>query len=384
MIESFKYTILRLVRNRSNLFWILLFPIILGTLFKVAFSNLGAAENFEPIPVAIVISEETDNITRETFCTIADGLSEKGDSQMLESTYCTKEEAMKMLEAKEIDGILFLNGNLQLTISANMNNKQMNQSILSSFVNQYNIDSMIFKDTAAGRPENLPYIISQMFDSYSCREEVNYAYHDSDSYTQYFYNLIGMACLFTAMGGVSVALDNQGNLSTRAARKNVSPTSKGITIAAEIFTHAIVEFLLNLLGFLFIVFVLRIDMTTRIGLAVLSIFIATLTGISLGFFIGSFGKKSENFKISAVFIIVLPCCFFSGLMMGNMRMIVENHAPWFNRINPAALISDSFYSLTAYESLSRYFQNIGTLLLLALLFSIGGILLTRRNRYASL
>jgi hypothetical protein len=45
-MAQIKYPLLRLVRNKSNIFWILLFPIILGCLFKIAFSNLGNAESF--------------------------------------------------------------------------------------------------------------------------------------------------------------------------------------------------------------------------------------------------------------------------------------------------------------------------------------------------
>ena len=38
--------------------------------------------------------------------------------------------------------------------------------------------------------------------------------------------------------------------------------------------------------------------------------------------------------------------------MGNMRVVVEKHAPIINRINPAALISDSFYTLNNYDSMN--------------------------------
>lgn len=381
MILSIKYTIIQLIRNRANLFWILIFPIALGTLFKVAFSNISETEKFKPIPVAIVCSEGT---AKETFCAIADELSKDGDDQMLISTYCTEKEAMTLLENKEIDGILYVDDDVRLTISANMSNTQINQSILSTFVDQYNINAAIFTDTAANHPDHLPALTAQMSQNINCREEISYAYHDSDTYDQYFYNLIAMACLFTACGGIYIALNNQGNLSALAARKNISATPKGVTILTELFSYTLVEFILNLLGFVFLIAVLRVELTTRLGLAILAILISTLTGISLGFFIGAIGKQSENTKTGFAFLLVMPCCFFSGLMMGDMRMIVEKYAPWFNHINPAALISDSFYSLTAYESLTRYRTNILTLLGISAFLIIGGILLTRRKQYASL
>lgn len=384
MIFSIKYTILRLVRNRSNLFWILCFPIVLGTLFKAAFSNLDTADQFQPIPVAVVGVEASDDIHVQTFRETIDTLSKKGDDQMLDVTICDKKKAMKLLEEKKIDGILTCDENIRLTISANMKNSQTNQSILKAFVDQYNIDEAILTDTAIHRPEQMPQMITKMTENISYREEVNYAYHDTGSYTQYFYNLIAMACLYTAIGGVVVTLENQGNLTTIAARKNVSASKKGVSIAGELIATIFVEFILNLLGFLFIIYILKIDMNFRMGLTILAILVSTMTGITLGFFIGSIGKKSQDFKIGMVFAVVMPCCFLSGLMVGNMRMIVEHHAPWFNYVNPAALISDCFYSLTAYESLNRYYTNLLTLCAFTVIFTLGGIILTRRNRYASL
>ena len=108
---------LRLIRNKSNLFWILLFPILLGCMFKVAFSNIGKTESFQPIPVAIVC-EDTKNA--DTFRTIADELGKEGKDQMLSVTYCEEEKALKLLEEKEIDGILYAGDTVKLTISANM------------------------------------------------------------------------------------------------------------------------------------------------------------------------------------------------------------------------------------------------------------------------
>ena len=66
-------------------------------------------------------------------------------------------------------------------------------------------------------------------------------------------------------------------------------------------------------------------MTARLPYALLAIFVSTMTGICLGFFLGTIGPKSEGAKIGMMFAVIMPCCFFSGLMMGNMRIIVEQY-----------------------------------------------------------
>ena len=70
--------------------------------------------------------------------------------------------------------------------------------------------------------------------------------------------------------------------------------------------------------------------------------------------------------------------------MGDLKIIIENNFPWFNRINPAALISDMFYCLNVYNDYSMYAQKAITLLILSAIFITGGFLLTRRKKYASL
>jgi ABC-2 type transport system permease protein len=371
---------LRLMRNKTNIFWILLFPIMLGCMFKVAFSNLGSSENFHAIPVAVVCDESAE---AENFRLAADELT-TGDEPMLTITYCDKDEAMQLLEDQEVIGILDVGSSLALTISENMSNEQTNQSILSMFVQQYNLNSQIVAETAMQHPEKLPELVASITENTGYHEEVSLSRSKGDTYTQYFYNLIAMACLYTAISGILIAVENQANMSTLAARKNIAPASKLACMIGELIANVVFEFVLNMLAFLFIVLVLRVDMTTRLPFALLTIFVSTLTSISLGLFLGIIGPKTEGGKIGMMFAIVMPCCFLSGLMAGNMRIIVEQHAPIINRINPAALISDCFYSLATYESMARYTRDIVTLLVFSVVFCLAGFLVIRRRKYASL
>jgi ABC-2 type transport system permease protein len=71
-------------------------------------------------------------------------------------------------------------------------------------------------------------------------------------------------------------------------------------------------------------------------------------------------------------------------MLGNMKTVIEQNATIINKINPAALISDLFYCLNIYDDYKRYTEKFVTLLILSVIFTIGGFLLTRRKKYASL
>ena len=55
--HNFKYTFKVLMRNRMLLFWTFVFPLVLGTMFKLAFSNIENSEKLNVIPIAIVDNE---------------------------------------------------------------------------------------------------------------------------------------------------------------------------------------------------------------------------------------------------------------------------------------------------------------------------------------
>ena len=43
--HNFKYSLKILLKNKSLIFWTFAFPILLGTLFNMAFSNIEKSEN---------------------------------------------------------------------------------------------------------------------------------------------------------------------------------------------------------------------------------------------------------------------------------------------------------------------------------------------------
>ena len=380
-MTNFKYALLRLMRNKANLFWILVFPIVLGCFFKIAFSNITASESFHTIPVAVV---EGDNADATAFHTMIEQLSGDSEDAMLSATFCDDKKARTLLEKGKVDGIFYTTDTVELAVNSDLSDASINQSILQSLLTQYYLNRDLIVQILTTNPGNIESLVDSIGQSVDTRKEVSLTRNNTDTYDQYFYNLIAMACLYTAMGGINLAINNSANLSSLAARKTIAPAKRAALIGTELLAIILFESLLNMVSFLFIVTVLGVHMTTHLGLALLTILISTTFSITFGMFLGCVGPKSEGGKTGLMFAVVMPLCFLSGLMMGTMRMVVEKYAPFFNRINPAALISDSFYALNNYDTLTRYTGNILTLLLMTVLFLIISILVTRRKTYASL
>ena len=380
-MTNFKYALLRLMRNKANLFWILVFPIVLGCFFKIAFSNITASESFHTIPVAVVEGNSAD---ATAFHTMIEQLSGDSEDAMLSATFCDDKKARTLLEKGKVDGIFYTTDTVELAVNSDLSDASINQSILQSLLTQYYLNRDLIVQILTTNPGNIESLVDSIGQSVDTRKEVSLTRNNTDTYDQYFYNLIAMACLYTAMGGINLAINNSANLSSLAARKTIAPAKRAALIGTELLAIILFESLLNMVSFLFIVTVLGVHMTTRLGLALLTILISTTFSITFGMFLGCVGPKSEGGKTGLMFAVVMPLCFLSGLMMGTMRMVVEKYAPFVNRINPAALISDSFYALNNYDTLTRYTGNILTLLLMTVLFLIISILVTRRKTYASL
>ena len=380
-MTNFKYALLRLMRNKANLFWILVFPIVLGCFFKIAFSNITASESFHTIPVAVVEGNSAD---ATAFHTMIEQLSGDSEDAMLSATFCDDKKARTLLEKGKVDGIFYTTDTVELAVNSDLSDASINQSILQSLLTQYYLNRDLIVQIITTNPGNIESLVDSIGQSVDTRKEVSLTRNNTDTYDQYFYNLIAMACLYTAMGGINLAINNSANLSSLAARKTIAPAKRAALIGTELLAIILFESLLNMVSFLFIVTVLGIHMTTHLGLALLTILISTTFSITFGMFLGCVGPKSEGGKTGLMFAVVMPLCFLSGLMMGTMRMVVEKYAPFVNRINPAALISDSFYALNNYDTLTRYTGNILTLLLMTVLFLIISILVTRRKTYASL
>ena len=106
-IHNLKYDIKTLFRNKMLIFWTFAFPIILGTFFNMAFSNIENSEKLEIINIAIVNNEEFKNnqFYKETFKTLSD---EKNEDRLFNTQYVTEEDAKELLENDKISGYMIL------------------------------------------------------------------------------------------------------------------------------------------------------------------------------------------------------------------------------------------------------------------------------------
>ena len=93
-VHNFKYSLKILFKNKGLLFWTFIFPIILGTLFNLAFSNIEKTETFNKIDVAI--TPNNNSYIKSTFKVL-----EKENVVKIQSG--NLEKSKKLLENKITD-----------------------------------------------------------------------------------------------------------------------------------------------------------------------------------------------------------------------------------------------------------------------------------------
>ena len=376
--HNFKYEIITHLRVKEVIIWLIIYPIALGSFFKAAFGDIYDNDiKFSIVKTAVVVNN-TEN--GEAFKKVAENL-ENADDAAFSFIYTDKDDALKQLKDEDVRGIITVDDQLSLTVSSN----SLKSTMLETLVEKYNLNAKIITDTAKNDPSKTEAVVKALSEEISTVKAEALSDGNTNMYDQYFFNLLAMVALFGTITGLHIAVQNQGNLSALGARKCVSPTPKSRSLIASLCGTYVIQSICMVISLTFIITVLRVDMGNRIPLVYMTAILAGIVGSSMGFTIGSIGKMSFATKNAMCTAVSLILCFCSGLMDASIKQkIAESSFAWFNKINPAAVICESFFSLNIYKDYTRYIQCVVTMIITSVVFVTIGLLMTRRRKYASL
>lgn len=373
------YRLKTFFRTKSVIFWTMLFPVLLSTLFKFAFgSTSDILENFKTIPVGVAVIQESPE--NEQFLSLIETVEFSEGNSMFSIKTQDLESSKKLLEEKQIDGILILDSDISVMFAKS----SINQSIIRQFVNRYIQSARIITDIASVSPQNMQNTIYFLNDTSKYLVDVSVGGERSDPMLQYFYTLIAMACLYGSFLGLDNSRSIQANLSALGARRHVTPTNRKLLIIADTLAAYLIHFLSIVLLYLYVRFILHIPIGTNIGPFLLVCLFGSVIGVSIGQFIGAAAKKSDNLKLALILGFSMMSSLLSGLMFAEIKYIIEKTIPIINRINPATLISDAFYSLSVYSDYGRFSTSLITLALMSALLILLSYFSINRGKYASI
>ena len=119
-MHNFRYFLKILFKDRALVFWTFAFPIILGTFFSMAFSNIEDSEKLQVIDIAIVENNAFQN--NEFYQNTFNYLSDKANSeQIFNIKYVkSKEEGNILLKDSKIVGYLELTDKPLVVVKQNV------------------------------------------------------------------------------------------------------------------------------------------------------------------------------------------------------------------------------------------------------------------------
>lgn len=380
--HNMRYTTLCMFRAKTSLFWTLAFPLILATFMYISFGNLFEKdEMFKTINVAVVESDNDD-----TLMSVLESLDVKHDhsdskssfSDLINMKLMDSSSAQEALHDKKVTGIIYTE-DASLVVDEN----SYNATILESILTQYKQQEDVITTIARENPENLQPALSALTDAKTTYTEISSSSGNQNEYNNYFYAVFAMSCLFSSFSTVTSTCWMLANTSPLGMRRCLTSTNKTILIISEYIMLLIIHFAVELISLGYMTLI-GIDFGTKYPAIIVTLFFGCMIGLALGVIVGALPKLGTGGKIGLSVGIGMFLSVLADLCVSGIKDLIEHHFPIANRINPACLISDCFYSLNVYDNYDRFFRNISIMAAESVVLLTIAFLLLRREKYASL
>ncbi len=388
-IHNLKYTIKILFKNKVLIFWTFAFPIILGLLFNMAFSNIEKDEMLKVFSIAVVSNDNSKE--QEIYKETLEKLS-TGDARLFNLKYVAEEEANRLLDESEIEGYVVISDDVKVVIKENGSNQTIIKFVIQEIKqNKKIVEDLslkeIEKETSNGNYSfDTTEIVNNILTKINSQEvSLNSLSSSNLSYmTIEYYTLIAMACMYTGMLGLTSINNCLANMSNKGKRISVSPNKKSTIVLSSLIGSYIVSLLGLSILLLFLLFVLKVDFGNNMLLVILLSMIGSLAGISLGVLVASVFKLSEGAKTGIIIAISMFLSVLSGMTGVTLKYVIDTNVPIVNLINPNNLITDGFYSLYYYNTLDRHFRDLIYLIIFVIICLVISFFSLRREQYDSI
>ncbi|MBO7450507.1 MAG: ABC transporter permease [Clostridiales bacterium] len=368
-------------RDKSSVFWALLFPLVLMCLFKATFGNIIATENsLDERKCGIVLDGE--GMYQNSFKTMMDAI-EEGDSEGLKLTnlYTTKEDASDKLKNEELDFYYIVDDD-SVTVFLSENYSLANGMIAREIADTYRVNMDMVSDCLSDHPEKISELTEELNNRLSYIEIGED--EGTDMYRWYFISTLVMGILFDYQAGLRVLGYIRADVSGAAMRVAISSSSKTRIVISSLLAQLIVSISKVTVHVLFMKFVIGLDMFARPLLLVITLVCAIVFSICLGILMGLFFNGDVQSRENKTLGIVMLSSFLSGEMIVTLPGYIEKFCPIVNRINPATIFNKIFYRLLICENTGDLTVNLIGISIASVVMLMASILILRRETYASL
>lgn len=327
------------------IFWTIVYPLVLVTIFMATTSNL-AGDDLEEIKVgAAEDSEYFEALKQVEFITVNE---------------MTVSEARTSLSEENITGYINKDGTLIVEENG------FEASILESVINQIQQTY-----TLGIPPENFNFDVDFI--------ETNEM--ETEPQVVMYYSTVAMISLYTVFTSMELISSMRPNLSTMGARFSASPFSKTKYILASSIAGLFLGLLSNglVIGYLMIFndSVLFNHLPATLGIIVAG----NIAGLGLGFIIGLTPRVNINVKSIVPVVFIVGLAFLAGLMGPGVRTVVNRELPFINQLNPLAHVTDTIYRVNLMDNFDSYWTTIAFLISITVVSFFITLIALRRKQY---
>ena len=343
-----KYQFLNNFREPTNIFWTMVYPLLMALMFFTAFQGF-----LNPKPMNIPVAVEQSSPALVAFQAI----------DIVNVTPMTAPEAQTLLAKDQLVG--FIDNQFDVTVGKS----GVEETVLVNLASQMKQMEVL----------NVPYENYDFSANYITTMNTR-----TNPFLIPFYSLIGMVSLYSIYMGLEYARSMQANQSTVAQRMNVVPLKKSKFLASSLVVGIATNLASNLVLLAFMKLVLKLDVVTDYPRTMAILLSANLVGISLGLFIGASNNASDGLKTGIVISSTLVMAFLSGMMSTDIKILVEANAPLVGLLNPVNIVTTELYRINYLDTTTTFSRGVMLLLGMAALFLVLSQLFLRRKTYESI
>ena len=439
MWSTFVMTLKTNLRNKSALFWVIVFPLAVATLLNGMFGDLASGYEIKAVPLAVVqdanwkraVGAQTFvNALSVTTTSNGAGLGAAGsdaagsdaagfdatgsdqsagtesagtDMRLVDATPVTSlDQARRTIAGATADGYLSVDGSgrIVLTVSDAIANGSTNASesasnthitiaALGEAIDLYNRTDTLTRQLLDSNPQAAT---SRSFwmslgDITGMTRETTLTNFKPDAMARYYYALLGMSCLMAMGYAISAVTTAQANLSALGIRRTVAPLSRPAQLIAGFLASWLCSGVSLLIALAYIRYVCGIALGGREPAAALAVMIGSFMACAFGTMIGAIPKLSHSVKAGLTSAIPCALSLFTGLYGGFAMSLsdwIARNAPVFGLINPAQQVTDLFYDILYYDGYGPFVATCARLLAMSAVFLIAAVVMLKEERYEHL
>jgi len=218
---------------------------------------------------------------------------------------------------------------------------------------------------------------------------INYVIYSNDTLTSasrvhYFYAILGIACILGSSLGFKEMMDFHSEESKIGMKIQVSTMDKKYLISSNIAALITVHFSALLILLFYLVAILGVISNRNIPIMIAIVFLGSIVGINMGASVFAIFKTNKRVKRAILNTLLVVGSILSGLYYPKINYYIMKEVPGIHYLNPASLVTNSFYNLLYKEDYLKVYVDLSILLSWGILFGVIALSSLRRRNYASI